>query len=304
MTMTSLCTGLTLLLLWSSAAMALAADAPAVHMSEPRGFGHFVGDLIQRTAEIDVAEDETFVAASLPQPGQLAYWLELRDVATAERSHSGTRRLSLILTYQLFYVTIDPRKVKIPPVNIELKRPSGTRLATIPALTFLISPLREIYPEKSGETTETFLKDDARAERLKTAPTRTAALSSALTAALALLLLAYHRAWWPFHMRPNRPFTEAERTVADHRQTYATALIALHRAFDRSQGERILAADLDAFFSRRPEQTPLRETAHRFFAASQTLFFSGDPIAAEASLPRSALERFAGELAANERAQR
>jgi hypothetical protein len=78
----------------------------------------------------------------------------------------------------------------------------------------------------------------------------------------------------------------------------------LHRAFDRSQGERLLAGDLDSFFNRRPEQAATRDIAERFFTASRTFFYAGDAIAAEASLPRSTLERFASELATNERAER
>lgn len=281
----------------------VSADAPsAVYMTEPRSFGHFVGDLITRTAEFEVSADEDFVAASLPQPGQLAYWLELRNVEAGKRTHGGTRRLALTLTYQLFYVPIDTRKVKVPASNIELKASGGSRIVTIPAFTFLISPIREIYPEKSGETTATFLKNDATAERYKTGPVRSAVLISIVSTATALLLLAFQRAWWPFHTRPGRPFTEAGRVVLDHRQPYPAALLALHRAFDRANGARLLAPDLDLFLARRPEQSGVRTAAQHFFSASETFFYSGDPVAAEAAVPRSALESLVSHLAENERA--
>lgn len=289
-----------LLVLLSFATPARAQEPGAVHMTEPRGFGHFVGDIIQRTAEVEVADGETFVGASLPQTGQLAYWLELKDVEQAASARNG--RLSLKLTYQLFYVPIDTHKVKIPASNVEVKSTAGSRIVTIPAVTFLISPIREIYPEKSGETSETFLKADAPAEYLGTGGARTAALISALATAVSLMLFARHRAWWPFHTRPGRPFTTAERMIGDHRQNYGAALIALHRAFDQSRGERLLAADLDGFFMQRPEQGTTRQQAERFFHASQTYFFAGDVVAAEAALPRSVLDDLAGDLAANERA--
>lgn len=293
-----------LLFVFAAPYLVHAADAPAVTMNEPRAFGYFVGDLLHRTAEIAVAPGEEFVAASLPQPGQLAYWLELSKVTPSQQTQGGQRHLTLTLEYQLFYVPIDTRKVKIPATNIELKGAEGTRIVTIPAFTFLISPIREIYPEKSGETTATFLKDDARAQRLKTGTVRTAILASALTSALALALLAFHRAWWPFHARPRRPFTEAQRTVTDHRQSYGIALLALHRAFDRAHGERLLAADLDQFLAQRPEQSGNRAASQRFFSASQTFFFANDPVAAEAALPRSTLETLAHDLAVTERAER
>jgi mxaA protein len=260
--------------------------------------------VIQRTAQFEVSDGETFVPASLPQPGQLAYRLELRSADAGDRVHSGRRHLTLRLTYQLFYVPIDTRKVRIPPANIELKGPQGTRVATIPAFTFLISPIREIYPEKSGETTATFLKEDARAEHLRTAPIRNVAAASALTAALAVGLLAFHLAWWPFHSRAGRPFTEAQRVVTNHRESYRALLLALHRAFDRSQGHRLLAADVGSFLDVRPEHTAARDAIERFFKASQTIFFAGDAVAAEAAMPRSNLEQLAARLAENERAAR
>lgn len=278
-----------------------AAEQPAVHMTEPRGFGYFVGDTLTRTAEVAVSQGEQFSPASLPAAGQLAYWLELRNVETDETTRGGVRHLSLRLTYQMFYVPIDTRRLVIPASNVEITGGAANRIVTVPAFTLLASPIREIYPEKSGETTATFLKDDATAQRLPTAWARTAALLSALASILALVLLAYHRAWWPFHKRAARPFTEAARTVASHRQSYAAALIALHRAFDRAQGERLLAADVDRFFVLRPEQTAARGDVERFFAASRTFFFAGDAVAAEAALPRSALERLAHDLAVNER---
>ncbi len=291
-------------LLLARVPFAHAANEPAVHMIEPRGFAHFVGDLIQRTAQFEVSDGETFVPASLPQPGQLAYWLELRSAKAGERTSAGKRTLTLQLTYQLFYVPIDTRKVRIPPTNIELKGPQGTRIATIPAFTFLISPIREIYPEKSGETTATFLKEDARAEYLRTASVRNLAAASGLTAALALGLLAFHLAWWPFHRRAGRPFTEAQRVVASHRESYPALLLALHRAFDRAQGYRLLAADVGNFLDVRPEHTAAREAIERFFKASQTYFFAGDAVAAEAAMPRSSLEQLAARLAEHERAAR
>lgn len=292
-----------LLVLIASASAVMANDEAAVHMSDPRVFGYFLGDPISRTAEIKAEPGEDFVAASLPQPGQLAYWLELTGAAAGEHRRGGQRYLTLRLDYQSFYVPLDTRRLRIPPSNIELTSgPGKNRVVTIPAFEFLMSPIRETFPEKSGETTATFLKADATAERLSTAQARTTALGAAIASALALALLAFHRAWWPFHRRPARPFTEAARTVADQRQSYAVALLALHRAFDRAQGERLLASDVDRFFARRPEQESAREAVQRFFSASQTFFFGGDAVTAEAALPRSVLQRLAFDLAANERA--
>ncbi len=55
---------------------------------------------------------------------------------------------------------------------------------------------------------------------------------------IALALLAYHLAWWPFDARVYRPFTDASRTIrkllagAEAGLAYREALVVLHRAVD------------------------------------------------------------------------
>ncbi len=49
-------------------------------MEEPRNFGYFVGDLIERRASSSRIATIELLAASLPKPGPLNYWLDLTRV--------------------------------------------------------------------------------------------------------------------------------------------------------------------------------------------------------------------------------
>jgi mxaA protein len=291
------------------AAKGAAAEVRSVHTIEPRAFGYFLGDVFERTVEIETGPDDEIVPASLPRTGASNYWLELRDIGVTSRRHGDGHLHTLKLTYQTFYAPIDPKKVAIPAAEITVRGPGGSETARLPPFTFLMSPLREIFPEKSGETAETFLRPDAQLEFRRSGGLRTAALIAAALSAAFLALLARDLAWWPFHRRPARPFSRAVREVGralaqSGNGGYSAALIALHRAFDTAAGHRLLAADLDGFVAAHPEYAENRAAVERFFAASRAVFFGDAPREGEVGLPPHELKDLAFALARQERAAR
>jgi mxaA protein len=173
----------------------------------------------------------------------------------------------------------------------------------------LMSPLREIFPEKSGETAETFLRPDFPSTLRRSGATRTMALFAAAISALLLALLARDMAWWPFHRRPARPFSRAVREIGralaeGGAEGYRAALLALHRAFDTAAGRRLFAADVDAFLASHPEHGEIRASVERFFDASRKVFFGGAQRDGQTELPPSELKELAVILARQERASR
>lgn len=286
-----------------------AADVRAVHTLEPRAFGYFLGDIIERTIEIETGPDDEIVTASLPRTGPSNYWLELRSVAQSSERRGDGRLHKIKLTYQAFYAPIDPRKQTIPAAQIAVKGPNGSETTTIPPFTFLMSPLREIFPEKSGETAETFLRPDMAVPIRHSGGLRTAAFIAAGLSALLLILLARDLAWWPFHKRPARPFSRATREIGHAlakggTEGYRAALLALHRAFDTAAGQRLLAADVDSFLTSHPEYGDTRTAVERFFSASRAAFFGDAQREAETGLPPTELKELAATLARQERAAR
>lgn len=285
------------------------AAVRAVHTVEPRAFGYFLGDTLERLIEIQTDPDDEIVSASLPRTGPSNYWLEIRSIAQTSERHGDGRLHKLKIEYQMFYAPIDPRKQTIPATEIAVRGPNGTETTTIPAFTFLMSPLREIFPEKSGETAETFLRPDMASPLRRSGLLRTGALIAAFLSALLLTLLARDLAWWPFHRRPTRPFSRAVREIGHSlakggTDGYRAALLAMHRAFDAAAGHRLLAADIDGFLAAHPEHGDTRTAVERFFSASRSAFFGEAQRDAETSLPPTELEELAATLARQERTAR
>lgn len=298
------------LLMIAGAAERAAAEVYAVGTIEPRAMGYFLGDTITRTAEIETGPGDEILAASLPQPGPLTYWLDLRDAKISSERRGDRRVHRLTLTYQTFYAALDPRRRVIPPLDIAVKTADGSaeERAKIPGFGFVMSPLREVLPQKVSEE-DGFLLPDARPVKRRSGTLRTAALGAAALAALFLLLLARDLAWWPFNRRPVRPFSRAAREVrrvlgGATGDGFRSALIAMHRAFDTAAGRRVLASDLDRFLASHPEHDENRGDIERFFTASRTVFFKEAEPEGKMGLPPAELKALAATLARQERAAR
>ncbi len=89
---------------------------------EPRTFGYFLGDTLTRTAEIQASSDEVLATASLPDPGALNHWLELRRVDTRAATNAAGVLHTVTLEYQLFYAALDTRPLTIPAVQLFFRR--------------------------------------------------------------------------------------------------------------------------------------------------------------------------------------
>ncbi|MCZ7153695.1 hypothetical protein, partial [Salmonella enterica] len=69
-----------LALVLALAPLPAAAQLRGVELRTPRAFGYFQGDLVQVQAEIRTDPGFTLQRPSLPKPGPVTYWLDLRDV--------------------------------------------------------------------------------------------------------------------------------------------------------------------------------------------------------------------------------
>src|SRR3990172_10143079 len=189
----------------------------------------------------------------------------------------------------------------IPPLTVRFKTAAGASSVTIPAIGFTMSPLRELFPERGDGGSAVALRPDAEPRLIKTGAARTTMLVSGVCAALALMLLAHHNAWWPFRRRAHRPFTQAARlsrraTGANGSRGYREGLLALHRAFDEFAGQRLLGEDLDGFLAAHPSLATDSGQIHRFFASSRSVFFAEDLGAGIATMPPSELSSLASRL--------
>ncbi|SDA33754.1 mxaA protein [Methylobacterium sp. UNC378MF] len=286
-----------------------AAQVRSVEVRSPRPFGIFLGDLVEAQVEILADPDFRLQRATLPQPGPVTYWLDLRAVAVDEAPVAGARRVRLRLTYQSFYAALDARTLEVPGFPLTLASEAATGLTTaavqVPVWSLGVSPLREVQPQRREDPAE-YLRPDGSGGRIDPGPDVAAAAGLGALAGLAALALAHDRAWGPFRQRPGRPFAAALRalrrqTGAEPDQAYRAALLALHRGLDETDGRRVLADDLGAFLARHGAFRGQAAGLARFFEASRLAFFGGRLPAARAAWPLSEAEALLARLAAAER---
>ncbi|MEC4589699.1 hypothetical protein VPG91_01755 [Nitrospirillum amazonense] len=280
-----------------------AADGgQAVTVRAARDIGFFAGDLV--TAEVTIATPPgaTLDPASLPAPGPVTYWLDLRAIAVAE--HQGA--VTLRMTYQNFYVALDARPLEIPGFPVRLLAGGNARAVDVPPWTIGVSPLREVAPPVK-EDPKAYLQADRPAGLADAARWWAVAGGLAGAAILALLPLAYHHAWGPFRRRAARPFATAIRHLrrlearGETEEGYLEALLVLHRALDGADGRRVLADDMPAFLGRHPAFTSLDASLEAFFQASRRAFFGSAPAQARRDLPFRDLQVLGRALAVAER---
>jgi mxaA protein len=274
-----------------------------VEVRVPRPFGYFLGDLVY--TQVDIATDPGFSLqkASLPKPGLVTYWLDLRTLDVEE----APGRIRLRLTYQTFYAALDTRQVAVPgfSVVLESQTAGGTTSAKaeVPGWSLGMSSLREVQPPQHDDPGE-YLRPDGRGGRLDPASLWQASLICLVLAVLSLAALAYDRAW--FGHRRKRPFTRAARALhrlgRDGDGGYREALRLIHRGLDETDERRVLADDLPAFLARHPAFQGEGAALARFFSASRQAFFGRDPITAQVAWPWSEVKASVRRLAAVERA--
>jgi mxaA protein len=249
----------------------------------PQPFGYFIGDVIRQQILIESDSDLVLARSTLPTSQPLTYWLDLRDVEL--RSHEGAdgNRYIIDLEYQVFYSALTATRLEIPAIRLGFSTTSGQSgliERKLPAWPFIVSSLRGLDTGVTGQ--QGLLRRDSLAVGVSTRAVRWRTLLSALVLLLLLPLLLHHYAYWPFDLRPARPFAGAQRQL---RQALKNSgddsdfswMTILHRAFDETAGKRLFCEDLPEFFAQRPDFEQQAEEINRFYAASRQAFFHPTP---------------------------
>lgn len=285
------------------------AQIHSVKLVTPRLFGYFVGDVLHSEVDIAVDPGTELVAASVPAPGPLSSWIDLVGSRFEKASADGATLYRFYFDYQNFYPSLDSRYLDIPGFPITFTAGDKTFTAQVPQWSFLIASLREVLPEARASGAD-YMQPDVDPPRFDLNRDRTAFFAFLAVSLAALVLLAYHLAWWPFGARAKRPFTDAARRVrkllnaraAD--RGYRDALLTLHRAVDATAGHAVFAEDLPKFLGEAPAFSGLQGEFDLFFRSSRQAFFSDNLAAATADFSPDELRRFCDRLAVAERATR
>jgi mxaA protein len=268
-------------LLFLLAASPAMAEGASVEIQKPRLFGYFIGDIIADDVLITFDSGVTLKASSLPAPGTLNYWLNLKSIAaTEEQSQDGKARFRLKLKYQTFYDPLEPHWLNVPSFQLILDNAGQTASVDVPEWSFLSSPIREVSPKESRGNT--FIQPDVPPYEKSLNQAWRWIYGSSIAVLISYLALAYSRAWVPFRRHPERPFTKTARLLRSltHKtageDTYRQALILLHLAFNKTGHRAVLADDLPEFLSFYPRFRTAEADISKFLAASRRTFFGHD----------------------------
>jgi len=283
------------------------AQILSIERQAPRPFGYFLGDLLNFDITITAEKGWDLQRASLPRPGPITYWLDLRRLSVEGSPASGKWRLHL--TYQNFYDTLDTRQLTVPGLTLTFHSGAALAQAQVPPWGFNVSPLREVQPAFNDP--QDLLRPDTPPPHIDQRNDRLGVIISGVLALLSLTGLAFERGWWPFHHRPSRPFSQAARLVHRHighddnsipGDRFRNALLAMHRAIDMKAGRRLFSEDIASFLVQHPAYKKEAESFARFFASSHRAFFASDERGAQTILPPDSLLAFSRQLATIERA--
>jgi mxaA protein len=285
------------------------AQVRSLEIHKPRLFGYYIGDLISDEIAIVVDDGALLKDSSLPAPGPLNYWLTLKAIQTvAEPASDGGTRYILKLTYQTFYDPLEPHWLKIPGFQLIFDKAGQSIPATAPEWSFLSSPIREVSPKESKDNM--FIQPDIPPYEEDLSFKRNGVFGAGFAALASYLALAYGRAWPPFRLRPQRPFTDAARRVRNlankhaGEDAYPQALTELHQAFNRIDGHIVLSDDFGSFLSVHPQFRGAEAEIAAFFAASRRMFFESDCSGAMSAYSLGDVAALCQKLSASERGLR
>ncbi len=239
-----------------------------------KDFGYFPGDIVQGTAIIDVGPDTVLDRDSLPYAGPIATSLDLRAIAVSDEAVPGGRHITIHAQYQTFATPDEVSRVDVPGYQVAFMQGQKRLVTNVPGFGFAVSPFRH---DILGTVDLGVLRPDHPFATVDVSRSRFALLAGLVLMLMSLLCLGATRGWLASARGGHAPFARVARELRGFGgdRSAREALLLLHRAFDESAGERVLAEDVDKFVERAPRFAPLRSDIARFFDMSRACFFGG-----------------------------
>ncbi len=279
----------------SASASAAEPATPQIEVTL-RDTGYMLGDLLDEHVQITLPGSMRITADSLPPPGRVAPWLELRSAKLGSRNASGVQ--SLVVTYQIFAESEQAARVPLPEIKLEARDGASVAPLVVPAQTFLLSPG---LPSPLADSDRELVPSP------EPAPLAERGAIVATLLALAVAALASVFLLWRYDRLPFLPFAPGplavfwrrwrRRREANFDAHDADALMReWHAALNRCAGETLYPSTLDRLFERAPFLAPLRDRIEALFTASWGAFYAPRLHATPPSASVLALAREAADL--------
>jgi mxaA protein len=274
-----------MLLFWLLIPAIIRADEATIpvrilQQDQGRDYGVMVGDLIQHRYLIEADKPYAIIQSSLPQPGDLDYWLTLRDTSLVTRESGNKTRYLLELTYQTFYAPLDVRALTIPAIQLDFSASQQRFALRLPDWQFTMSPIKEITPRGVGNENEVaaFMKPAIAPKPYSLAETNQKLLILGVSTGLLLLALLWINGLLP--RLGQSPFAHAAKEIRRIKRNgvntgddYLACIQAVHQAINHRAGGVVFGDQLDRFLEQFPQFSGLKAELLRFFAQSRDAFF-------------------------------
>ena len=229
-----------------------------------RDTGYTMGDLIETKVIIQLGRGQRIDKTSLPQPGRMMPWLELRSVTISDHLFDSRQEINLV--WQIFATVEHALPLKLPGIEVGIIDNRPTKLL-IPPQTIHLSP---VLPNP-------LTSEQPRADL---PPYRFDEKSPLLKAFLCLGLALVSVTIWcwltdrlPFLPRHPGPITNLARKLKHIQKTDITALKTIHAALNNAAGETLYPETLGRLFELAPYLKPEQRSIEQFFLSSWQHFY-------------------------------
>jgi mxaA protein len=249
-----------------------------------RDFGYYAGDLLVSTVVVTVGPDTVLDANSLPPTGPVSPAIDLRNVRFSEARVDGGHRITVRAEWQIFSTPDEVSRVDVPGYQLIFLQQQSRLTAGVSGFSISVSPFRH---DLQAVLDASLLRPNHPIAHIDIAPSVHLLFGSCALALLAALYLVWDSGLRPWARREHTPFARAARDIARYSRDSPDALLLLHRAFDETAGERLLAEDIEQFIITQARFAPLSSEIKKFFDESRQVFFDvGDTCPSLPSLVR------------------
>jgi mxaA protein len=268
------CIALGSLALFASAAVAQAADARVLRITNPQqSIGIHIGDVLSRRIEIEVSPPYQISNNALPLKGSIQNGIELADMAIHAEQQNNHTLYTIELRYQVFANAPTPVVLQLPAESIALTGGPKAAFIQIPVWRFWFSPLVAANIRTAKDSLQPQFKPalvDSSQDQARLA----AFLGLAIVGLFGLIYVNADGRWLPFM---NGAFAQAHRGLRKLRKNKSQktqALFCMHQAFNKIHGATLFAGDIASFVAAHPEFSRARAEIESFFERSGKALFA------------------------------